>query len=268
MKTVREEKIGKTTLRLLERGGGFVGIAIHAGKAGAPVEGEDQQEVWLQLRQIAGRAHEEYFGFDEARRRFLALFPGGFGSEKFQTIERNYKLAAKAKLDAVAPVEEAATGTGFASGIKAALNATNLIHQIEKARTHDMLRSPDGDKFIQASARFALGDDDAFSAIAGILKDHSLGWTGATYLPFLWAPDRHMFLKPMVTCDYARRVGHSFADDYRSEISLDVYAALLDLTATTRRELAPLNPVNNIDLQSFIWAIGEQAAELGQVTVD
>jgi hypothetical protein len=46
------------------------------------------------------------------------------------------------------------------------------------------------------------------------LRPHeSAKWTVVT-LPFLWQPEKHMFLKPEVTKDYAARVGHRFADDY------------------------------------------------------
>ena len=47
------------------------------------------------------------------------------------------------------------------------------------------------------------------------LKHHeSAKWTVVTYLPFLWRPETHMFLKPEVTKDFAARVGHRFASDY------------------------------------------------------
>ena len=42
----------------------------------------------------------------------------------------------------------------------------------------------------------------------------SAKWTVATYLPYLWQPERHMFLKPEVSKDYAARVGHPFASVY------------------------------------------------------
>ena len=35
-----------------------------------------------------------------------------------------------------------------------------------------------------------------------------------TYLPFLWYPEEHIFLKPTTTKDFAQRVGHRFAYDY------------------------------------------------------
>ena len=72
-----------------------------------------------------------------------------------------------------------------------------------------------------------------------------------------------MFLKPMVTKDYATRVGHRFAEDYSPEISMPVYESLLDLVDTTEQELGNMNPVDRIDIQSFIWVVGQHSAEDG-----
>ena len=56
------------------------------------------------------------------------------------------------------------------------------------------------------------------------LKPHdSAKWTVATYLPFLWQPEKHMFLKPEVTKDFAARVGHRFATDYEARLDFSVY---------------------------------------------
>jgi len=67
-------------------------------------------------------------------------------------------------------------------------------------------------------------------------------WTVVTYLPFLWRPEAHMFLKPEVTKDFATRVGHRFASDYEPRLRLDVYQSLLDLVSETEQELADLEP--------------------------
>jgi hypothetical protein len=48
----------------------------------------------------------------------------------------------------------------------------------------------------------------------------------APYLPFLWRPDQHMFLKPAVTQDFAARVGHRFAHDYEARLAVGVYESL------------------------------------------
>ena len=70
------------------------------------------------------------------------------------------------------------------------------------------------------------------------LKPHDAAkWTAATYLPFLWRPDQHMFLKPEVTKDLAARVGHRFASDYEAGLDIGVYESLLDLAARTTVEV-------------------------------
>jgi hypothetical protein len=77
-----------------------------------------------------------------------------------------------------------------------------------------------------------------------------------TYLPFLWRPDVHMFLKPTITQEFAARVGHGFARDYAPDLDIAVYDSLLDLVARTRAELAPLAPQDGIDVQGFMWVVG------------
>ncbi len=66
-----------------------------------------------------------------------------------------------------------------------------------------------------------------------------------------------MFLKPEVTKDFAARVGHRFASDYHPRLNIDVYDSLLDLAAKTAAELAELKPRDRIDVESFIWVVGD-----------
>jgi hypothetical protein len=84
----------------------------------------------------------------------------------------------------------------------------------------------------------------------------SAKWTVVTYLPFLWRPEKHMFLKPEVTKDFAARVGHRFASDYEPRLNIGVYDSLLDLVTKTAQELSDLKPRDRIDVQSFIWVVG------------
>jgi len=81
-------------------------------------------------------------------------------------------------------------------------------------------------------------------------------WPLVTYLPYLWAPEDHVFLKPESTVDFAERVGHPFASEYDAEIKSAVYKSLLDLARATKLEVASLAPVDGIDVQSFIWVVG------------
>ena len=107
--------------------------------------------------------------------------------------------------------------------------------------------------------RFAKDGDKAnLSAIECALKDHdSAKWTVATYLPFLWRLEAHIFLKPEVTKDFATRVGHRFAFEYERRLKLPVYESLLDLKEKTGQQIKDLVPRDGIDIQSFIWVIGD-----------
>jgi hypothetical protein len=117
--------------------------------------------------------------------------------------------------------------------------------------------------FVRAAARFTLGQTKAaLIEMERALKRHdSAKWTVVTYLPFLWRPETHMFLKPEVTKDFAARVGHRFASDYEPRLDIGVYESLLDLVEKTADELADLQPRDRVDVQSFIWVMGSYEEE-------
>lgn len=126
-------------------------------------------------------------------------------------------------------------------------------------RLAGMVRGRDADVFVQAAARFALdGTETALFELERVLKAHDCAqWTVATYLPFLWRPETHMYLKPEATKDFATRVGHPLASLYEARLNFDVYASLLDLVDRTANELSDLAPRDRIDIQSFIWVVGD-----------
>ena len=66
-----------------------------------------------------------------------------------------------------------------------------------------------------------------------------------------------MYLKPEATKEFAVRVGHPLASLYRARLDFDVYASLLDLVDRTENELSDLAPRDRIDIQSFIWVVGD-----------
>ncbi|OFX10431.1 MAG: hypothetical protein A2516_10585 [Alphaproteobacteria bacterium RIFOXYD12_FULL_60_8] len=258
MKTIREEKVGKATLRVVETGGGYGGIVILEGKPSVKVDGNDPDALWAELLSKAAASSPNYFGYGGAINRFSSLFPDGFASSSYADHERNYKIEAKQFLEASVPLESALNGTGHADAIKSVFNKTNLLSPFEKMRVIDCLTSDQAYDFIHGAAIMASGDTKAgLSKMAKALKPHDAAkWTAVTYLPFLWRPDSHMFLKPEITKDFAERVGHSFFTDYETAITVDVYEILLDLVRTTEQEIASLNPQDHIDVQSFIWIVG------------
>lgn len=253
-RTIREGNLGKRKLRLAEQDGRFFGLAD--GKI--CVQGDDPDQVWQALHDDAGKSDPKYFGYAGARNRFLEFFPDGFHSGHYAAHERDHKLAAKARLDNGAPLEAALTGSGLGGAVLAAFQATNMLSLFEKAKLKDVLQGPDADAVVQAAAAFTLDANKASLArLERLLAPHDAAkWTIVTYLPYLWRPEEHMFLKPRTTQDFATRVGHPFASVYEAKLSFDVYASLLDLAERTHRELAGLKPRDRIDIQSFIWTVG------------
>lgn len=257
---IKDETRGDLILRILPpKAGRYRGAVIRqAGGLVGTFEDADAEALWRRLEEEAARADKSFVGFDGARARFLHFFPDGFTDPRFARMEGNYKRGAKTNLDAVAPVTAVAEGSGYGEAALAAYRDTNLLHPVEKSRMADVLRGPRADAFLRATAAFALGAGaPALHAIREALHPHgAASWTAATYLPFLWRPDAHMFLKPEVTKDFAARVGHPFHHAYAPALEMKTYNALLDLTARTEAEIASLGPKDRVDVQSFIWVVG------------
>ena len=259
MQTVREEKRGKLTLRVLKAKVGYSGVVISDSKGRlALMQGDDPTELWRRLEQEASKSSKDYVGFDGARARFLADYKQGFASPRYAQDERDYKLKAKARLDTSLPLDQAIQGKGLGEAALAVFRATNLLAPFEMMRVQHLLRSPSADGFVRAAAHFAAGEGaPALADMASLAKPHEAAkWTIVTYLPFLWRPETHMFLKPEVTKDFAERVGHGFIHAYTPALDVAVYDSLLDLAARTEQEIADLHPRDRIDVQSFIWVVG------------
>lgn len=258
MQTVREAKVDGYLLRIVKQGSVFAGVVFGAkNQLLAKLTDDDLDLLWQALLTKVSEANPKFHGFPEAKRRFLHFFPNGFHSKGFVEKERAYKEAAKAALDKKAPLAEAANGSGFGEAILAAYRATNLLYPVEKTRLQALLRGPDADEFVRSAASVTLGDfKGGFVRMRKLLQKHdNPRWTVATYLPFLWDPENHFFLKPEVTKDFAARVGHRFTLDYESDLNSDVYESLLDLAAETRRSISDLEPRDMIDVQSFLWTV-------------
>lgn len=258
MKTIKEASAGTARLRLVETGKDYVGILFDKGQKLFETRGSTADATWAALQAHVGSAGQNWFGYEGARNRFRHWFGGAFRSPAYLANERAYKLAAKEKLEATAPLEEAATGSGHGEAVLAAYRKTGLLYPIEKTRLQKLLRGPDADAFVRAAARFTLGEEKtALPTMERLLRPHdNAKWTVVTYLPFLWDPDRHIFLKPEVTKDFAERVQHDFRHDYEPTLNLSVYESLLDMAGAIRREFADLEPQDQIDIQGVIWVVG------------
>ena len=258
-----DERWGGFTLRLVERADQrFDGIVFgreHGTVAKVRGEpGETDAEVRARLKQEAMRRHPDWVGYAGAIRFFRRQFSDGFHGDAYLRKERNFKQAAKRKLDEAVPLAAARANGGCAAAVLRALPRTKLLAKFELMRLEEVLKGPTGDAFIRGAAMFAAGDlASGLRAMGTALKPHDAAkWTIATYLPFLWQPDTHMFLKPEVTKLFADRVGHEFALLYRPDLELDVYRSLLDLATGATAAIGALRPRDRIDVQSFIWVVG------------
>lgn len=260
---IDDEAWGEFTVRLVQREDGrFDGIAF--GKSSgtvAKVRGdpdETEAEVRVRLKHLALRSHPEWIGYQGAVAFFRKQFQEGFYDKDYLIGERDYKWDAKEQLDETVPLKAALNSDGFGGEVLRVYQRTNLLSPFELMRVRDVLRGSRGDAFVRGAAAFATGDMEAgLRRMASALRPHDAAkWTVVTYLPFLWKPDMHMFLKPEITKLFADRVGHEFASQYYAHLDVGVYRSLLDLAARTSEAIRSLEPRDRIDVQSFIWVVG------------
>jgi hypothetical protein len=263
LKTICETKSSDITLRLVQTANAFVGLAIKGQEIKAREDGADADDVWRRIHDAAARLNPLFIGYSSARARFLHFFPEGFAGAAYLGGERDYKLKAKETLDKAAPLVAVETDAQFGEGVLSAFNKTNLLSLFELVRVRDLLHGPDADAFVRLCAAFTLGErKTALAGLRKLLQPHDCAkWTVVTYLPFLWKPEEHFFLKPTMISTFADRVGHRFAQVYRPELDVEVYEALLDLAADTRTQIADMGPRDMIDVQSFMWTVVEYKEE-------
>ncbi|MBS7538293.1 hypothetical protein [Ancylobacter lacus] len=257
-RTIHSEPVGKKELRVVLDGAVYRGLVIVGGQSREVVTGTDPAEVRTELKRRAGTAQPGYIGWGGAINRFRQFFPNGMASEGYLDREGSYKREARLTLLAAAPLEAAAAGRSRGDALLRPFQRTNLLFPQEAMRVKDLLLGPLGSRFAEAAARFTLAPtNEGLRAMTDLARTHNAAtWPILTYLPFLWDPERHMFLKPEVTRSLAERVGHILADVYQSPPDFATYEALLDLAGAIRRHIAELEPEDGIDVQSFIWVAG------------
>lgn len=210
-----------------------------------------------------------------ARRKFLHFFPAGFRDENYLAWERDYKWKAHQAW------EEVLNERSFASLLRArkfgeiAAHAvriesrTNLLFSFEKMALRDAVRTPAGSRLF-ATALYAFlhgagGAEERFTgwiqAVATLPRRQTrvLTWPLVTVFGFLAQPQRHLFLKPMVTRRAAEEYEYPF--EYVSKPNWETYESLLEFATFVRRDLRDLSPRDFIDIQSFLWVQGSDEYE-------
>lgn len=209
-------------------------------------------------------------GAQRCRRKFLRFFPEGFYDETYLDWERNYKWQAherwaetldEQKFRSLLRARQYSEIAQQAARIEA---RTNLLFSFEKMAFRDAVKSSAGAEafavslyeFLHASAR-AEKRFESYCDTIGILprkQTRVLTWPLVTVFGFIAQPERHIFLKPMVTRRAAAEYGFDFR--YQSCPNWETYASYLEFAETVRQDLRDLRPRDMIDIQSFLWVQG------------
>ena len=209
---------------------------------------------------------------EKCRRKFLKFFPGGYSDETYVEWERGYKWEAherwcrELRRSMLRTLLDSADYETVARNAVAIESRTNLLFSFEKMALRDAVKSREGAReFAHGLHDFLYGsgsDRERFERwidVVGSLprrQTRVLTWPIVTVFGFIAQPDKHIFLKPMVTRRAAREYGCDFV--YKSKPNWDTYMSLLEFAEQVREDTRDLGPRDMIDLQSFIWVQGSE----------
>ncbi|MFL6275689.1 MAG: hypothetical protein ACJ74G_10930 [Blastocatellia bacterium] len=204
------------------------------------------------------------------RRKFLRFFPQGFRDATYIAWERGYKWQAHEQWNealnraAYRALLEAGRFAEIAAHAVRIESRTNLLFSFEKMALRDAVKPAAGARaFAEGFYDFLYGAGGAerkferwCEVVAALPRRQTrvLTWPLVTVFGFIARPDQHIFLKPMVTRRAAREYGFDF--HYQSRPSWETYASLLEFAETVRADVRDLEPLDMIDLQSFMWVQG------------
>lgn len=201
--------------------------------------------------------------------RFMKLYPNGFDDPGFVAATRDgvlrghkfcVQLLSQDELARLIAAGEHGAVCDRARHVEA---AANLLTKSERKSLHDTLDDPASQKLFAAALAGLLHGVETpearfkqFLRTLGIL---GLGkWPFATLFGFIHQPRENAFVKPTVIQNAARalcwRIG------YKPEPNWKTYDAVLRLLGYVRANLLEegLMPRDLMDVQSFVWAVGQK----------
>ena len=210
--------------------------------------------------------------------RFGSRFPLYFDDPAYladaRNGERHHKWAAHQKfVDTLGGgrLEELLAAGNVADLRRRALaveGSTNLLSVFERAALREAIAAPDAAREFFAALSAVLLEptpsEPTFQALLDAVdtlpskpgKSSGAKWTIATILPYLADPTRFMFLKPEVTQKCAARL--MFDLQYTTDLEWATYERLLEMSELLLARLQPYHARDFIDVQSFVWLIGQR----------
>ena len=204
------------------------------------------------------------------QKKFLHYFKGGFGDPTYIDWERGYKE------DAHLDFQETLNETSYKKLLQAGKfqeitltavkieSRTNLLFSFEKMALRDAVKYNDGAKaFATGLYEYLYGKEalqirfESFIEVISLLprkQTRVLTWPLVTVFGFIGNPKQHIFLKPRVTQEAAKK--YEFEFKYSSKPNWETYASLFRFAAQIKEDTKNLKPRDYIDLQSFMWVMG------------
>jgi hypothetical protein len=221
---------------------------------------------------------------DQAVEQFLAVFPEGF-------VDPAYLGSGDAKVARASRWRAAheAWGTAFGQGEGARLVADDDLKElVKRAVKVEKLIAPLHLPADTDALKEAFADEDAtrafFGALVELLSVPSPGrarfeklfgtagnlpvdppqqWLVATLFPFVASPERHVLLRPKVTCEAAERLGCDLRFD--ASPNWATYGALRTLSTQLLERLKVNGAQDFVDVESFLHVTAVAKRHVNQV---
>ena len=229
------------------------------------VEGEEAQSLFLDnLAQDRSGKVKRFRSLKESVEDFEKLFPGGFHGSDYDEWERKYKVQGHQL------IMELLDKQGFAKLLdnqdykevcdraSKVSNKLNLIFPNEKMAMKDGLKlEVNQQPFAEKLYELLYGEGEMkerFTGFASCLKQLGAAkWPIVSYFQFVRYPEKHMFVKPLVTQNVADIIG--FELNYDSALNWLTYESVQKMAEYLRGRLAEMKPRDMIDVQTFMWCI-------------
>lgn len=201
--------------------------------------------------------------------RFMENYPGGFEAPSFIKATRDASmgghkfcahLLSEAELSRL--IEDGCFGA-VCDRARHVESITNLLTKSERKALHEALELPASQKlFAQALADLLYGTEAEearfkhFLRTLGILQLYK--WPFATIFSFIRYPLQYAYIKPSAIQNAAKAL--CWRINYKPEPNWKTYDAVLRLYGYVRANLLEegMMPRDLIDVQSFIWSIGQK----------
>ncbi|HSG24162.1 MAG TPA: DUF3553 domain-containing protein [Azonexus sp.] len=212
---------------------------------------------------------DDFVTIPMAIERFMATYPDGFETPSFikatrEANMRGHKFCAHllSQEEISRLIEEGCFGA-VCERAQHVESSTNLLTKSERKAFHDALELPACQKlFAVALADLLYGTESEearfkhFLRTLGILQLNK--WPFATAFSFIRHPQQHAFIKPSAIQKGAKAL--CWRINYKPEPNWKTYDAVLRLYSYVRTNLLEegMMPRDLIDVQSFIWSIGQK----------